>query len=140
VEANWQASNDFRAGLEFAYLYKKWYFTGEAYYLNMKFTEKQNISPAYNFLGGYVQGGYFVTGKMQLAARYDFYDRNATREAGILNAPALGFNYFIAGYNLKLQAMYQYLGKWGHETQLDRDNDDLGLAQHYAQVMLQFSF
>jgi hypothetical protein len=140
VEANWQASNDFRAGFEFAYLYNKWYFTAEGYYLNMKFTEKQNISPAYNFWGAYVQGGYFVTDKIQLAARYDFYDRNATRQAGILNAPALGFNYFIAGYNLKLQAMYQYLGKWGHETQLDRDNDDLGLSKHFAQVMLQFSF
>lgn len=140
VEANWQASNDFRAGFEFAYLYNKWYFTAEGYYLNMKFTEKQNISPAYNFWGAYVQGGYFVTDKIQLAARYDFYDRNATRQAGILNAPALGFNYFIAGYNLKLQAMYQYLGKWGHETQLDRDNDDLGLPKHFAQVMLQFSF
>lgn len=140
VEANWQASNDFRAGFEFAYLYNKWYFTAEGYYLNMKFTEKQNISPAYNFWGAYVQGGYFVTDKIQLAARYDFYDRNATRQAGILNAPALGFNYFIAGYNLKLQAMYQYLGKWGHKTQLDRDNDDLGLPKHFAQVMLQFSF
>lgn len=140
VEANWQASNDFRGGFEFAYLYNKWYFTAEGYYLNMKFTEKQNISPAYNFWGAYVQGGYFVTDKIQLAARYDFYDRNATRQAGILNAPALGFNYFIAGYNLKLQAMYQYLGKWGHETQLDRDNDDLGLPKHFAQVMLQFSF
>ncbi|MDR2690819.1 MAG: porin, partial [Dysgonamonadaceae bacterium] len=46
----------------------------------------------------------------------------------------------ISGYNLKLQAMYQYLGKWGHKDQLARDNDDLGLAQHTAQVMLQFSF
>jgi hypothetical protein len=140
VEANWQASNDFRSGLEFAYLYKRWYFTAEGYYLNMKFTEKQNISPAYNFLGGYLQGGYFVTDKIQLAARCDFFDRNATREAGILNAPAVGFNYYIAGYNLKLQAMYQYLGKWGHDSQLDRDNDDLSLSQHYAQAMLQFSF
>jgi len=140
VEANYQASNDWRAGLEFAYLYKKWYFTAEAYYLNMKFTKKQNIAPAYNFMGGYAQAGYFVTNKMQVAARYDFFDRNSFKTAGILNAPAVGLNYFIAGYNLKLQAMYQYLGKWGHATQLDRDNDDLGLAKHYAQVMLQFSF
>lgn len=140
VEANYQASNDFRAGLEFAYLYHRWYFAAEGYYLNVKFARKQNISPAYNFLGGYVQGGYFINKKIQLAGRYDFYDRNATREKGFLNLPAVGCNYFISGYNLKLQAMYQYLGKWGHATQLDRDNDDLGLAQHFAQVMLQFSF
>ncbi|MBQ1969848.1 MAG: porin, partial [Paludibacteraceae bacterium] len=41
---------------------------------------------------------------------------------------------------LKLQAMYQYMGRWGHETQLDRDNDDLGLATHSAMVSLQYSF
>ncbi len=140
VEANWQASNDFRAGVEFAYLYNRWYFTAEAYYLNMRFTKKQQISTPYNFLGGYVQGSYFITPKMQVAARYDLFKRNSFNNKGHLNLPAVAFNYYISGYNLKLQAMYQYLGKWGHATQLDRDNDDLGLAQHYAQIMLQFSF
>lgn len=140
VEANWQASNDFRAGLEFSYLYKRWYFAAEAYLLNMDFVERQQVSHSYSFMGGYVQGGYFLNNKVQLAARYDFFDRNSSKTDGILNAPAIGANYYIAGYNLKLQAMYQYLGKWGHENQIDRDNDDLGLAQHYAQVMLQFSF
>ncbi|MFV0311529.1 MAG: porin [Dysgonomonas sp.] len=140
VEANWQASNDFRAGLEFSYLYNRWYISAEAYYLNMDFVERQQVSHSYDFVGGYIQGGYFINPKMQLAARYDFFDRNSSRTDGILNAPAVGFNYYIVGYNLKLQAMYQYLGKWGHENQLERDNDDLGLAQHFAQVMLQFSF
>ena len=140
VEANWQASNDLRTGLEFSWLHNRWYFAAEAYHLNMKFVKRQQISPAYNFFGGYVQGGYFVTDKMQLAARYDLYDRNSTKTKGYLNAPAIACNYYIAGYNLKLQAMYQYLGKWGHNNQLERDNDDMGLAQHFAQVMLQFSF
>ncbi|MBF0650117.1 porin [Dysgonomonas sp. GY75] len=140
VEANWQASNDFRAGLEFSYLYNRWYISAEACYLNMDFVERQQVSHSYDFVGGYIQGGYFVNPKMQLAARYDFFDRNSSRTDGILNAPAVGFNYYIVGYNLKLQAMYQYLGKWGHENQLERDNDDLGLAQHFAQVMFQFSF
>lgn len=140
VEANWEASNDLRVGLEFSYLYNRWYFSGEAYWLNMKFVEKQKIAPAYNFLGGYAQAGYFVNDKIQLGLRYDFLDRNSTKNDGYLNAPGVAFNYYFAGYNLKMQAMYQYLGRWGHATQLDRDNDDLGLAQHSAQVMMQFSF
>ena len=41
---------------------------------------------------------------------------------------------------LKLSAMYQYIGRTGHETQLDRDNDDLGVAKHSAVVMLQYTF
>lgn len=140
VEANWQASNDFRAGVEFAYLYKRLYLTAEAYYLNMDFVKKQGVSHTYNFLGAYVQGGYFINDKMQLAARYEFFDRNSTKTDGFLNVPAVGFNYYIAGYNLKLQAMYQYLGLMNHEDQIDREDDHLGLAKHYAQVMLQFSF
>ncbi|MDR0511088.1 MAG: OprO/OprP family phosphate-selective porin [Rikenellaceae bacterium] len=140
VEANWQASNDLRVGLEFSRLKNRWYFGAEAYYLNMKFVRRQNIAPLYQFVGGYVHGGYFATERIQLALRYDLCDRNSLRTAGYLNAPAVGFNYFIAGYNLRLQAMYQYLGKWGHTDQTERDNDDMGLAQHSAQVMLQFSF
>ena len=140
VEANWQASNDFRAGLELAYLYHRWYFAGEAYFMQMKFTRKQAIAKPYNFLGGYIQGGYFLTDKMQLAARYDFLNRNSLDTNGFLNLPAIGINYFVAGYNLKLQTMYQYLGRWGHKDQLARDNDDVGLAQHAVQMMLQFSF
>ncbi|MCA1745083.1 MAG: OprO/OprP family phosphate-selective porin [Bacteroidales bacterium] len=140
VEANYEASNDFRLGLEWSWLKNRWYFSAESYLLNMKFVPRQNISPAYNFIGGYVQAGYFISDRTQLALRYDVYDRNALKTDGLLNAPALGLNYFIAGYNLKLQTMYQYLGKWGHENQLARDNDDLGMAMHSARVMLQFSF
>ncbi|MDR2887173.1 MAG: OprO/OprP family phosphate-selective porin, partial [Bacteroidales bacterium] len=127
VEANWQASNDFRAGLELAWHINRLYLGAEAYYLNMKFTERQHISQLYQFVGGYVQGGYFVTDRVQLAMRYDLFDRNSFKTAGCLNAPSAGFNYFIAGYNLKLQAMYTYLGKWGHTDHLERDNDDLGI-------------
>jgi hypothetical protein len=140
VEANWQASNDWRAGLELACLYRRLYLSAEAYFLNVKFTRKQQIPEPRNFIGGYIQGGYFVADKLQLAMRYDFYDRNALATDGILNLPACGLNYFVAGYNLKFQAMYQYLGRWRHTDQLERDNDDLGLAQHQAQIMLQFSF
>ncbi len=140
VEAEWESSNDFRAGFEFAWLYNRWYLSAEAYYMNMKFTKMQRVSKSYDFLGGYVQGGYFVTNKLQAALRYDLMDRNSLTEDGLLNMPAIGANYYLFGYNLKLQAMYQYLGKWGHSNQLARDNDDLGLAQHSATVMLQFSF
>jgi hypothetical protein len=140
VEAEWESCNDFRTGFEFAWLYNRWYFTAEVYYMNMKFTKLQRGSYQYNFLGGYIQGGYFLTGKLQAALRYDLYDRNSTSKDGILNLPAIGLNYYLFGYNLKLQAMYQNLGRWGHTTQIDRDNDDLGMAQHAATVMLQFSF
>ena len=36
--------------------------------------------------------------------------------------------------------MYQFTGRYGHSTQLDRDNDDLGLATHSGVVKLQYSF
>ena len=72
--------------------------------------------------------------------RYDFFNRNGTGKDGFLNMPAVGVNYFFKGCNLKLQAMYQYVARSGHATQLDRDNDNLGLATHSATVQLQYHF
>ena len=66
--------------------------------------------------------------------------RNGTDEGGLLNMPAIGANYYFVGSNLKLQMMYQYLGRTGHDTQTDRDNDGVGLSRHSVTAMLQFTF
>lgn len=67
---------------------------------------------------GYVQAGYFVTDRLQPALRYDFFDRNGLDKGGFLNMPAVGLNYYFKSVNLKLQAMYRYIGRTGHKTQL----------------------
>lgn len=140
VESESESTNDTRIGAEFAMLKNKLYIGAEAYYMNVGFTKRQKIDENYHFWGGYIQGGYFVAPRWQVAARYDFMDRNGTDKDGFLNMPAVGFNYFFKNCNLKLQAMYQYIGRTGHDTQLDRDNDDLGVAKHSATVLLQYSF
>lgn len=140
VESENESTNDYRAGLEFAMLKRKFYLGAEMYYMHVGFTKRQKIDQGYHFLGGYVQGGYFVTSRLQATARYDFFNRNGMDTNGFMNMPAVGVNYFFKGCNLKLQAMYQFVGRWGHDTQLDRDNDDLGIATHNATVMLQYTF
>ncbi|WP_444353883.1 porin [Phocaeicola coprophilus] len=140
VESENESTNDYRAGLEFAMLKRKLYLGAEMYYMHVGFTKRQKIDRGYHYLGGYVQGGYFVTPRLQATARYDFFNRNGMDTNGFMNMPAVGVNYFFKGCNLKLQAMYQFVGRWGHDTQLDRDNDDLGIASHNATVMLQYTF
>lgn len=140
VESENESTNDTRVGLEFALLKNRLYLAAEAYYMNVGFTRRQKIDETYHYLGGYVQGGYFVAPRVQLAARYDLYNRNGLDDDGFLNMPSVGMNYFFKGCNLKLQAMYQYVARWGHDTQLDRDNDNLGLATHSATLLLQYSF
>ena len=140
VESENESTNDYRAGLEFAMLKRKLYLGAEMYYMHVGFTKRQKIDQGYHFLGGYVQGGYFVTSRLQATARYDFFNRNGMDTTGFMNMPAVAVNYFFKGCNLKLQAMYQFVGRWGHDTQLDRDNDDLGIATHNATVMLQYTF
>lgn len=108
--------------------------------MRVGFTERQKIDETYNFWGGYVQAGYFVANQWQVVARYDFMDRNGSNTDGILNTPAVGFNYFIRNSGLKLSGVYQFVGRTGHKTQLDRDNDDLGIAKQSACVMLQYTF
>lgn len=140
VESENESTNDYRAGLEFAMLKRKLYLGAEIYCMHVGFTKRQKIDQGYHYLGGYVQGGYFVTSRLQATARYDFFNRNGMDTNGFMNMPAVGVNYFFKGCNLKLQAMYQFVGRWGHDTQLDRDNDDLGIATHNATVMLQYTF
>lgn len=140
VEAEDESSNDFRSGFELAWLKNRLYLSAEAYLFRMNFTKRMQNAPDFTSWGAYAQAGYFVTKAMQVTARYDFYDRNGVDLNGMLNMPAIGFNYFFSNYNLKLQAMYQYIGRVGHNTQLDRDNDDNGMAMHSAVVMLQYSF
>ena len=140
VEAEDESSDDLRAGFEFAWLKNRFYISGEAYMLRMNFTKRMQSAADFTAWGAYIQGGYFVTSKLQTALRYDFFDRNGTDKDGSLNMPAVGLNYFFSRCNLKLQAMYQYIGRWGHETQLDRDMDDNGMAMHSATVMLQYTF
>ena len=140
VESENESTNDFRAGVEFAMLKNKWYIGAEAYYMHIGFTDRQKIDDTYNYWGGYAQVGYFVHPQMQLGLRYDFFDRNGTTKDGFLNMPAATINYFVPKTNIKLSAMYQYIGRTGHETQLDRDMDDLGICTHMAQIMLQYAF
>ena len=140
VESESESTNDFRAGAEFSMLKDRWYVGAEAYYLHVGFTKRQKIDESFNYWCAYAQVGYFLTPQWQLAARYDFMDRNGTDTKGLLNMPAVGVNYFVPNTNLKVQAMYQYIGRTGHATQLDRDNDDLGLAMHTAKIQLQYTF
>lgn len=140
VESENESTNDFRAGLELAWMRSRLYLAGEAYYMHVGFTKRQKISESFDYLGGYVQAGYFVTDRLQPELRYDFFDRNGLDKGGLLNMPAVGLNYYFKGVNLKLQGMYRYMGRTGHKTQLDRDNDDLGLATHNATLQIQYTF
>lgn len=140
VESENESTNDVRVGAEFAWLWNRWYFGAEAYYMHVGFTRRQKISDSYDFYGGYIQAGYFFNDKFQGALRYDIMERNGTRKGGMLNMPAIGLNYFISAINLKLQAMYQYTGRTGHKRQLDRDEDNLGLATSSATLLVQYTF
>lgn len=140
VESENESTNDFRAGAEFAWQRDRLYLGAELYYMHVGFTKRQKIDDTFDYLGGYVQGGYFFTDRLQGALRYDLMDRNGLDKGGMLNMPSVGVNYFFKGVNLKLQAMYRYTGRTGHATQLDRDNDDLGLSMHSGTVQIQYTF
>jgi hypothetical protein len=140
VEANYESSNDLRAGFELAWLYNRWYIAAEASLLSMDFVERQQLSPVYTFWGSYLQAGYFVGKKVQAAARIDLLDRNGIDEDGVLYLPAVGLNYYLSGHNLKLQTMYQYLGKAGHKSTADANDDDNSMSEHMVCIQLQFAF
>ena len=140
VESESESTNDTRLGAELSMLLNRWYVGAEAYWMHVGFTKRQKIDETFNYWGAYAQVGYFVHPTVQLGVRYDFMDRNGTTKDGFLNMPAVVCNYYIPKVHIKLSAMYQFTGRYGHKTQLDRDNDDLGISTHHASVQLQFSF
>ena len=140
VESESESTNDGRMGVEWSMLYNRWYAAAEGYWMHVGFTKRQKIDRSFNYWGAYAQVGYFFTHALQAGVRYDFLDRNGSTKDGILNMPAVVLNYYINKCNLKLSGMYQFTGRYGHSTQLDRDNDDLGLATHSGVVKLQYSF
>jgi len=140
VEANYESSNDMRLGAEFALMSNRFYFSSEAYMLNVDFVERQNTSASLTYLGAYAQAGYLLKSGVQPVVRMEMMDRNSTDEDGMLLMPAVGLNYFILGQNLKLQAMYQGLIKSGHVSDYEANDDDNGLSEHRCIVQLQFSF
>lgn len=141
IESESESTNDTRFGAEFAWMYHRLYLSGEGYMMHMSFTDRMLLDgQTYDYWGAYAQVGYFVTKTVQLAARYDFMDRNGYDANGFLNIPGAGVNVFFPSCSLKLQAMYQYVGRMNHDTQVDRDNDDLGVARHSATVQLQYTF
>ncbi len=140
VESESESTNDARLGAEFSMLLNRWYLGAEAYWMHVGFTKRQKIDDTFNYWGAYAQLGYFVIPTVQLGLRYDFMDRNGSSKDGFLNMPAVVCNYYIPKVHLKLSAMYQFTGRYGHETQIDRDNDDLGISTHHASLQVQFSF
>ena len=102
VESENESTNDTRFGVEYALLYHRWYVGAEAYMMHVGFTKRMKIRDTFNYFGAYAQIGYFATPQLQLAARYDFYDRNGSGVDGYLNSPAVGINYFFRGTGLKL--------------------------------------
>ena len=140
VESESESTNDTRLGGEFSMLYNRLFIGIEGYWMHVSFTERQKIDELLNYWGGYAQIGFFFSNSIQGGLRWDIMDRNGSSKDGFLNTPGAVLNYYINKYNLKLTGMYQYTGRWGHETQLDRDNDDLGIATHGATLQLQYSF
>ena len=140
VESESESTNDARLGAEFSMLYNRWYVGAEAYWMHVGFTHRQKIDTKFNYWGAYGQVGYFLLPTLQMGLRYDFMDRNSSSKDGFLNMPALVCNYYIPKVHVKLSAMYQFTGRYGHDTQLDRDNDDLGISTHHASLQVQFSF
>ena len=139
-EAASESTNELRLGIEAAALIGRWYFAAETYWMHLGFTKRQKIDETYNYWGCYAQVGYFVARSWQLGLRYDWFNRNGSGKDGSLNAPAVVCNFYVPKTNLKVSGMYQFNGRWGHKTQLDRDLDDLGIPTHSAMLMLQYAF
>jgi hypothetical protein len=138
IEANAESSNDFRTSLDLSVSIGPLFFSAEGYLLRVKFVERQRTTPSYLFRGGYAQLGYLFGLGLEPAIRYEWFDRNSQDVKGTLTVFAMGLNYYMYGNNLKMQAMYQYLDRRGHQDIASANDDDNSMPEHFMIVKLQF--
>jgi len=139
VEGNGESSNDLRAGAECVLTGRGWTWTSEGYLLHMRFTERMRGTPSVSFLGGYTTLARYFGSHLEPFVRFDLFDRNSTRVAGVLMLPGVGLNHYAFGPNLKLQVFYQYAVTVGHGSEAPALDDVADLGQHLAILQLQFA-
>lgn len=139
VEGNGESSNDLRAGLELVVIGRGFTWTSEGYLLHMRFTERMRGTPSLVFYGAYSTLARYLGSGIEPFVRWDVFDRNSTRVAGMLLLPGVGLNYYAFGPNLKLQAFYQYAATVGHGGRASATDDVADMGQHMAILQLQFA-
>lgn len=139
VEANSESSDDLRAGLELALRTRGLYLSAEGYLLRMAFVERQRGEAARMFLGAYGQVGVDAGRGVEPVARIEVFDRNSLSELGALLLPAMGVNWYLAGQNLKLSALYQTLIRARYRSELEAHQDDNAIYDHSGLVQIQFA-
>jgi Phosphate-selective porin O and P len=139
VEANAESSDDLRLGVEAAARYQRVFIASEAYLLRMNFVERQRGAASRTFLGAYGQGGVDLGRGVEPIIRLEVFDRNSLSERGVLFLPSVGMNYYLAGQNLKVSAVYQSLIRARYRTQLEAHQDDNAVYDHSGYVQLQLA-
>ena len=104
-------------------------FSAEAEYdlfnLNMKTATVADI----NGMGWYIQGGYLITSKIEIASRYQEVDPNTDISNDKMKAVTFGANFYLHSQNLKIQTDYTFKIEEGTDI-----NNDV------FQVQLQLDF
>jgi hypothetical protein len=139
IEANAESSDDWRGGAEFAVSSGALYLAVEGYVLRMAFVERQRGTPSHLFWGSYAQMGVALLPAFEPVVRVEVFDRDSTREAGLLLIPAVGVNWYIVQQNFKLQLMYQTLRRLAYSSDIEAHQDDNAIADHSAIAQLQFA-
>jgi hypothetical protein len=139
IEANAESSDDWRGGVELAASSGPVYAVAEAYVLRMTFVERQRGTPHHVFWGSYGLLAVALLPTLEPVVRLEVFDRNSTRQSGLLLIPAIGLNWYIVEQNFKLQLMYQTLRRLDYANDIEAHQDDNAIADHSAVVQLQFA-
>ena len=104
-------------------------FSAEAEYdlfnQNMKTATISDI----NGSGWYIQGGYLINSKIEIASRYQEVDPNTNISNDKTKAVTLGANYYLHSHSLKIQTDYSFKIEEGAD-----------LSNDVFQIQLQFDF
>ena len=103
--------------------------TFEAEVDNYEEMVENNGGPEVDGYGWYAQCGFLLFPFFELAARYQMLDQDDNDDTDRIEWTSLGFNIYVRGHNLKLQAEYTI-----------KEEQALSVSNNIIQVQLQFDY
>ena len=104
-------------------------FSAEAEYDLFNQSMKTATIADINGMGWYIQGGYLITSKIEIASRYQEVDPNTDVANDKMKGVTFGANYYLHSHNLKIQTDYTF-----------RIEEGTDISNDVFQIQLQFDF
>ena len=68
---------------------------------------------------------------------YDLLKGKGMDRKGLMNMGGVGVKYLFKGWKVKVEGMYEFVGGWGEDREVEGENEELGIGRDNGRVMVE---